>query len=676
MTTRLELFLLNLLRLFKIYLFWLIIFFIARVIFTIHFGKDIPLNQNILEIFKAFIMGFRTDTVIISYILLLPFLLNLALFSINPGFLTRYQHFYKKFLLYFGVFSSVVIAFAVIADHYFFVFFSDHLNILVFDFFKDDTKAVLTSMWTDYPFLRIVLSLVVVFILARIILNRIVKKEYRLIKAKGKIPLIHAIFIVLSSIAIFFSALRNSWGTFPLTIHNTIVSDNLFINKIGINSIFSFQNAVSEILNQNIDTDLNQTLKRGGFSNVKELLEAYPGSPDNNFFTRTKENEMLEAEKPHVVFVQMESMSEYLMPYHSEKLNLLGQLQSELSNCYYFHNFIAGDNTTIKSMEQLLFNTPLHPISQSSYRERYIPGSVPSIFTRHGYQSSFFTGGKLAWRNLDKYMLKQEFEIAEGNIAIRKKILSATEGEWGVYDEFLFDRAYQQLLNGPQSKFIFIMTTTNHTPYDIPENYKALPIEIDNTFKKRLKTTPEIALKGMLSYQYANDCLGRFIKKVRESPAGEKTIIAVSGDHTRANFFNFSNDAYHTMYEVPFIIYVPERFKPQYEIDTGRFGSHKDIFPTLFNLALSDAAYLSSGNNLLAEKNDSIYYFGANAGNFGISKDGAVEGKENFYFRWETPEYKKLVKTAPDEKLEKLKKRVMHQEVFQEYYIKTILENN
>ena len=44
-------------------------------------------------------------------------------------------------------------------------------------------------------------------------------------------------------------------------------------------------------------------------------------------------------------------------------------------------------------------------------------------------------------------------------------------------------------------------------------------------------------------------------------------------------------------------------------INEKRYGSHKDIFPTLINLSLSNQKYFSLGNNLFSKnKPDSLFY--------------------------------------------------------------------
>jgi phosphoglycerol transferase MdoB-like AlkP superfamily enzyme len=102
-------------------------------------------------------------------------------------------------------------------------------------------------------------------------------------------------------------------------------------------------------------------------------------------------------------------------------------------------------------------------------------------------------------------------------------------------------------------------------------------------------------------------------------------------------------------------------------IDITRYGSHKDIFPTLFNLSLSNTEYFKSGNNLFgSESND---YFALNDYNRAFNKNGCVLLKDNpIYFKWND---KKLISCTAVENpgIEKLLKHAKTYSTFLELYI-------
>lgn len=660
-----------------VYFFWLTIFLIARVVFIFSFGRDSGYSGQIMELFSAFIMGFRTDTMSISYFLFLPFLFSFGFFAIKAENISAFRKLFNRFFISYGVIMTLIIVFGVIADNFYYTFFADHFNILIFDLFKDDTSSVFKSMWTDYPLIKIVFFLILAFFISRLIIERIIRTEISIVKDRGKFrTAMKSILIILTSIILFFTGLRNSWGTFPLRMENTGVSGDLFINKIGLNSFFCLQNAYAQFQEQDINTDIEESIRNSGFSNIKEINDIFPGS--ERLIEETPCNDFLEENPPNVVFVQMESMSQYLMEYHSQTMNLLGDLEDVLPGCYVFRNFVSSGNTTINTLEEILLSSPFHPVSQSVYRENGLSGSVALQFKNKGYQTCFFTGARLAWRNLENYLYKQCFDIVEGDKAIQKSVSSSSQGEWGLFDEFVYDRAHAQLSENPGlPKFIYIMTTTNHTPYDVPLSYRPYSLKMEESFSEQLIIDPPLAEKQLIAFQYANDYLGKFVKRIRSSGIGEKTIIVITGDHARPNLFNFSNEDFYKKYTVPLIVYVPQKYRPRYKVDTSRFGSHKDIFPGIFRLALSGAPYLNCGNNLFSPESDTTFFYGQNNNNFGFSRFGAVYVKENQYYMWSDSSYTRLelLKNNISKELDHLNKKVRAQTAAMKIFIQTDLKN-
>ena len=75
-----------------------------------------------------------------------------------------------------------------------------------------------------------------------------------------------------------------------------------------------------------------------------------------------------------------------------------------------------------------------------------------------------------------------------------------------------------------------------------------------------------------------------------------------------------------TSKNIPLYLYLPAKLKEKLDIDTKVAGSHKDIFPTLYNLTLDNKKYFAVGTNLL-DKNQIHYGFN---GSMIINKDKEV----------------------------------------------------
>ena len=670
----------SLLKLFLIYLSALLIFTLFRITILCQFGDFGDISNYKLDLLHSFWVGFRFDTCILAYGLLpvVAFgLVNSIFLGINLKFKLNEQLFLKSY----ATFMIFIFIFLQILDFYFYKFFQSHFNSLVFGIIQDDTAAVLDSVWTDYPIIKICLLILFLLYIFNKIIAIISNLKFELFYKNFKATCI----LIIVLIPIYILALRGSIGTFPIETDDTAISPNTFINNLTMNGVFALKVAFEEQKKQTIHTDIDKTLKSYGFNNANEAVSSYLDTIvdskiglENYLESKTKENEFLKKNPPNVIFIQMESMSNYYLDLHSKELNLLGSLENQLPHCYLFRNFLSCCNGTIHSLEGLMVNTPMTPISQSSYLNVPLKSSVALPFKQNGYSTHFITGAKMGWRNLDKFIPNQYFDICEGSATLIEKVKNAQKCEWGTFDEYLFDRMFDVLNQKSTSpKFIFAMTTTNHTPFELPTTYKKPSIKLNKNITKRIRVNEDIAKKNFTNYRYANECLGNFIQKVRNSPLGKNTIIVATGDHNTLQVFDFNDSEMLQRYSVPLIMYLPDLYKPKNKVDTSRFGSHKDIFPTIFNYSLSNTTYLKSGNNLLEEQNNT-YYFSANNYYVGMDKNGCVLLNEKpLFFKWKSSDRKHLEPCLIEQKpeLNKLYNTLNGHVASLDFYIQTLLIN-
>lgn len=664
-------------KIFTIYLITLLLFIAFRVAILVSFGDFNDLSAYKSDLFKAFWVGFKFDTSVIAYGLLPMLIFALVVTFVKKSEAKLYASF-LKFLKLYTLFMCISFSLMLIADFYFFKFFQSHINMLAFGIIHDDTKAVLDSVWLEYPIIKIGIFIFILGFLWNWLMKAVISQEVKPF-SNNKIVSISTMIVF---VAIYLLAMRGSVGTFPLETDDTAISENTFVNSLTMNGVFAIKVALEEKQKQHLDTDIDKTLAKYDFKNQEEVLSTYLDTVLNNkvdleqyLLSKTSSNPFLENNPPNVVFIQMESMSNYYIDFHSKEMNLLGTLETQLPYCYLFRNFLSCTNGTIHSLEGLMVNTPLTPISQSEYMTVPLKSSVAYPFKKQGYETNFITGAKLGWRNLDKFVPKQYFDNCEGSATLLSKNPKAQACEWGTYDEFLFDRMFEVLnKKSKKPKFIFAMTTTNHTPFELPSTYKPHQLNVPASLKSQFKVDASIAQKNFTNYQYANDCLGRFIEKIRNSPIGKNTIVVASGDHNTLQVFDFNDAKMLQKLSVPLVMYVPEQYKPKWNIDTTRFGSHKDIFPTIFNLALSNAKYVKSGNDLLS-KNQNIHYFGVNNYKVAMDKNGCVFLEDKpMYFTWQMKNKKYLEpNNATNKSLNILIKKANSHIVSLDLYIQTQL---
>jgi phosphoglycerol transferase MdoB-like AlkP superfamily enzyme len=601
-------------NLFKVFVLGLLIFGVFRFIYLIRFGETGIFSNFSSDVVAAFLTGIRFDAQILCYVFALIFLLNFFLFTNNEKLRKGIIMFSKYYALVLLLFLSLL----NIIDHQFYTYFQSHLNILAYGFIDDDTSAVFASIWSDHPVIIVFFSLITLtFVLYKIV--------YRIYASNTSIrqqfhPAIN-VGLIFSFIALFGLGLRGAVGVFPLKIDDAVISENNFINGLTLNGVYTLEKAIEERSKQSKPIYQADVMKSSGYNSIKEILGDYYGKsvadfPSDNYldylFETTDTNTFLAQNPPNVIFVLMESFGGYYLNFHSKELNLLGSLEEHFQKDILFSNFLSSTQGTIYSLEHIIINKNNPIVSGTSKRFEKYSSSVAYPYFNAGYQTTFISGGNIAWRNLHEFLPKQYFKTVYGKTKIMKDNPQAKANTWGVYDEYLWQDIFNQLQSAPKTpKLIFGLTTTNHTPYEIPENYQPYPINISDSLNNIILANKDIAQLNFTAYQYANDCLGKFLTKLKASEYGKNTIVAVSGDHNSYALFPHLNTSIQKKdnHIVPFYLYIPEAYKKDLHINKDRYGSHKDIFPTLINISLANQKYFSLGNNLFdVNKPDSMFY--------------------------------------------------------------------
>ncbi|MDR3050086.1 MAG: sulfatase-like hydrolase/transferase [Elusimicrobiota bacterium] len=624
-----------------------------RALFFLYYKKGMDLTGMGYDIFKAFYMGFRFDLSVIAGINAPPALVFIVLFLIGKSSL--FLKFFDLLKFYYTAFIGFLAVLFCI-DFNFYAYFADHLNILIYGFIEDDTLALLKTFYQNYHIFLIALGLIAAFVLIFFISHKLLKlKNDNLALPKIKIRIIISVIIPF----ILFIAIRGTFNWNSIGQYSDI-SSNTFINKTAINCIFTLQRAIEHKSNERQDIDyIEQT---GYQDNIRQAFADFLGrdiseipqdEPEKALIARTAKNAQIESIKPNVILILMESFGGDIVKYNSANFNILGALKEHFDQDFVFYNFTSEGTVTIQAIEATFLNILLRPdspiyVSQSKYLYNKYPFAAVAPYKQNDYEAIFIYGDNTSWRNSGEFALNSGFDSA---LSAANEKEGSPRGAWGIYDEYLFDLVFETLEKGGQRKFLHIMTTTNHPPYTLPSNYKILPLNIPEELKDKISDLSD-AQKRFAAIQYANEMLGRFISKIKNSKYGANTIIAVTGDHS---FNSYQIDAFFNRIKVPLYLYIPKALQTK-SIDTAVFGSHLDIMPTLYNLSLSNTQYMSQGTDLL-----SVSSAGGNAAfykNYIISGDSIVEddifnnmksfytwGKNsNFEFSDETDNHKKLLK--------------------------------
>ncbi|MUJ26462.1 sulfatase-like hydrolase/transferase [Aliivibrio fischeri] len=577
-----------------------IILSVGRLVFLANIVDTAELAQREGDLWRALFTGFRFDlkVVVIGFAPLLLIGLSVAAFP------KMYRIFSEVFPWYSGLIFFLVTGFSI-GNYYYYLTYGSYIDVFIFGLADDDTKAVLANAWADYPiFLSFISSLIVACCCAAFIRTIIKKMQQWEWKTPHKLTTSVSVFMMI--LTVFFFA-RGTLGSHPLKRYHAQVSDYAVLNNITPNGLIALEWANSDYKKQNKFHSVSKTELETQFIKVV-------GNKTGQF--TTPHNAYLEKNKPHVVMTLMEGMGmNVLVEDNYPENDLLGELRPAFESDFVFKRFLAETSATINTLVNMLGQSNVPTISHSSAQKVQVAAAAVRPYKEAGYKILFITATNGMWRNVANYLPSQGFDEILDENEILKAFPEAEQfrGEWGLSDEYAFKLAEKELKEATQPLMIYVLTITNHTPYEVPKNYNVKSLKVGDRIVERMRSSKEEVKRLYETYQYANNALGKFISDIKQSSLGDSTLIAATGDHKLRGFTLKIPEDLALTNSVPFYLYVPEIIKNQviYSYNPNRVGSHKDIFPTLYAFSLSEANYYSLGGKNLLE-NDSSERFGYN----------------------------------------------------------------
>lgn len=599
----------------------------GRVYLLNDYGNPESLVGVSTDVQHMFLIGGLFDVRIASLIFV-PCLLIAGLLAFNKTSFRLWQRFWPWFATLFGTLVTIL----TVGNIFYYATYQRPIDIFVFGLVEDDTVAVLKTMWSDYPVIRSAICLILFVAAISWIFHRWQRKISTWPEQHSGIVV--SAISTLIILALSFIGVRGSMGTFPLRQSDAQISDINLLNMLTPSGPIALTWALKA--HREYSNFPPATEKQG-----EELLSQFFTKPTEAnlkpFMAKTAPNAIAKKSPPNVVFVVMESMGYYLEGYDRSDRDVFGALKQHWKTDWRFGRFISEGNGTIDSLSRLFVRSPNSNISQSSAQDIDFSSNMFKPFLANGYKVIFVTSGNGSWRNLNQFLPHLGIsEFVEQN-GLKKRYPEAETGTWGVPDEYMFRYIEERLAQADKEGehvLIMSMSTTHHPPFKAPNSYAKTDIKLSDAEKQRLSNLASGKQLDEVFHtlRYTNDQLGQFISWVKLQSLGEHTIIAATGDHNIRGI-SYPDAAEQALSRaVPFYLYVPQRYRQNSHFDASRVGSHKDIWPTLYQLSLSETPYYRTGCDLLSEKPDAIWCQGYNP-ELLITQQGSftLSGKGEFY---------------------------------------------
>ncbi|MDD3603235.1 MAG: LTA synthase family protein [Sulfurovum sp.] len=525
---------------------------LSAVTRTILLIKSIDmLDISPIELIQIYLVGAFFDFAAASY-LVIPFIIYLLL--IPQKFFGHIIHKYITFtFLYLLLFALVFYSFS---EWFFWDEFGVRFNFIAVDYLVYTTE-VIGNIKESFP-IGILISIIA--IIAAVFFYVIYKLGYidNILKdEKG--------FRLRLKPAVFYMMLPT---IFSIGVSQDLIniSQNQYINELGKSGLYSL---FAAFRNNSLDYDsfYAKEDEKEIFSNLKDTL-----STKNSVFVHPKDNDIVrqiankgEEKDYNVMILMVESLSGKFLESLNGQKGLTPNLDAIAKKSLFFSNFYATGTRTVRGMEAVTLSIPPTP-GRSIVKRPDNHGMFSSgfIFKNKGYETKFIYGGHGYFDNMNEFFSNNGFDIVDRTDFTDEEDTFHTV--WGVCDEDLLNKTLKEAdasYKAHKPFMNFIMTTSNHRPYDYPDGKIDIPSH----------TGRDGAVK------YTDYAIGDFLAKAKKKPWFKNTIFVIVADHcaSSAGKSELPLDKYH----IPMIIYAPQIIKPQV---ISKIASQIDIMPTLFGI--------------------------------------------------------------------------------------------
>ena len=479
----------------KAYLFGLSFLTLSRIGLLVWQFQPVNETGQILEIIFN---GIRVDFIQLGLMFLIPMLL----FPINCiG--KKSQKVYQLILRFWILISLMILIIIEACTPTFVMEYNTRPNILFIEYLKYP-QEVFAMLFKGF-FLDIIFVFFSIGVLGRFVYK---KFQYSIDSTFNLKHLILWPFMIVLMIL----SIRSSFGHRPANPAMFAITDNAMVNSLVLNSSYSVfyaaystthESNAAEVYGKLDSSKVYELTGQNGPSEfpTKKLLEpTYKGSPKN------------------IVILLQESLGATFVGSLGGAA-VTPNLEELKNEGIWFTQLYATGTRSVRGIEAVVSGFPPTP-AQSAVK---LPLSQSNFFTlasllgSKDFETSFIYGGEAHFDNMRNFFTGNGFKtiIEEKNYENPK-----FKGSWGASDEDLYDKAHQHFLdlsNRNKSFFSLVFTSSNHAPFEFPENTIELYEQPHNTEKNAVK--------------YSDYALGEFIKKAKNSSYWDNTIFLIVADH-------------------------------------------------------------------------------------------------------------------------------------------------
>ena len=545
----------------------LLIFILQKPLFMLYNGS-IEKGFGFADYMQVMIHGASLDAATAGYLTAFPFLL--VLISI------WFRKFPLKKILYgYYILAAALISIIFVVDMALYTFWGFKLDVSVF-LYIDSPKEALASVSVGFILLRILAILLLIalnsWVLLKITPSVLTATRKRIAGTAGMLLLGGVLFIII----------RGGVTESTSNIGQVYFSNEPFLNHSAVNPDFSLLSSMGK--SQDFASEFNffdEEKRAALFDGL------YPTTDGDSII------QVLNTKRPNILIILMEGFGGAFveplggLPDVTPHFNRLSKEGIFFTNCYA--NSFRTDRGTVCTFSGYL-GLPTASVMKIPAKSRTLPAIAEGL-SKVGYKTDFLYGGDINFTNMKSYLLSTGYQrlIANTDFSLAEQ----TSNAWGVNDDITFEYLYNQLRNRKEEGpwHTAFLTLSSHEPFEVP--YHRLEDKIPNAFA------------------YTDECLGKFIDRLKQTPAWKDLLVICLPDHG----FYYPREGSNAMprfYHIP-LLWLGGAVKQPMQVD--KIMNQTDLAATLLGqLGLEHTAFTFSRNVLGSDYKYPFAFYSFNNG--------------------------------------------------------------
>lgn len=309
---------------------------------------------------------------------------------------------------------------------------------------------------------------------------------------------------------------------------------------------------------------------------LKAIVNELGGKQTNQLSDSVQQ---LVLDKPHLVFIQLESISSWALQHNPTPMPFL---QSLIDNNVSAERFLANSCHTINAEYSSLCGSlanSFEPIDYSHRHNNFV--CLPQLLKKDGYANYVFHANLPDFWHRRTLYPKWGFDKLFFTPYFRQKDT----------DNYVLTELIKQLKIADQPTLNYFISFTSHGPHnqeqiDYNQQKNKLIIEpYAGELNHQVIEGSELNEQQIRDYlgfiKPVDDALRNFFDNLKREGLDQKTIVIIYGDHRFYNFSPINPDNFSKYNQVPFVMVIPGLERP---IKINQTISHLDIAPTLWQL--------------------------------------------------------------------------------------------